>query len=163
MTKSYNEIIGLNNALAGMSRERWPFGIILAKNIKMMDRIILEYNDKRQAVIDKYVKRDEAGQIMGVMRDVQVKEGEEPRQERVKNPSRIDDTEWLDRAAFDKELLELNAQSIEIELAPVDANTVYFNSRANRDMTISQYLDSNAEPSLVLYLSEFGFFKNLEI
>ena len=46
---------------------------------------------------------------------------------------------------------------------PVDVNTVYFNIQANRDMSIGQYLDSNAEPSLVLYLMDFGFFKNLDL
>lgn len=163
MQKTYNEIIGLNNTLAGMSRERWPFGMTLAKNIKIMDKIVLEYNEKRQAIIDKYAKRDDAGEILGILKDVQVKEGEEPRQERVKKPQRIDETEWTDREAFDKEIFELNQQKCELGLIEVDVKTVYFNMQANRDMTISQYLDTNAEPSLVLYLDDYGFFKNLEV
>jgi hypothetical protein len=163
MEKTYNDIIGLNNTLAGMSRERWPFGIILAKDIKLMDKIVLEYNELRQAAIDKFVKRDENGEILGVMRDVPVKEGEAPRQERVKNPRRIDETEWNDREGFDKALAELNGKKVNLELIPVDVNTVYFNVQANRDMTIGQYIDSNMEPSLMLYLMDFGFFQNLEV
>jgi hypothetical protein len=163
MEKTYNEIIGFNNTLAGMSRERWPFGVTLAKNIKLMDKIIADYNEKRQAVIDQFVKRDENGEILGVMLDVKVSEGEEPRQERVKNPTRIDETEWIDREAFDKAVADLNSTKINLELIQVDANQVYFNLQANRDMTIAQYLDSNAEPGLMIYLSEFGFFKNLDL
>ncbi len=163
MEKTYNDIIGLNNTLAGMSRERWPFGIILAKDIKIMDKIVLAYNEERQAAIDKFVKRDENGEILGVLRDVPVKEGEEPRQERVKNPRRIDETEWNDREGFDKALAELNGKKVNLELIPVDVNTVYFNVQANRDMTIGQYIDSNMEPSLMLYLMDFGFFQNLEV
>ena len=163
MLKNYNDIIGLNNALAGMARERWPFGITLAKNIKIMDQVILDYNEKRQAIIDQFVKRDQEGNILGVLRDVPVKDGEEPKQERVVNPRRIDDTEWTDRDGFNAALEALNAESIEVELSPVDVNQVYFNMQAGRDMTVAQYLDSNAETSLVLYLNEFGFFKNLEV
>ena len=163
MEKNYNEVIGLNNTFAGMSRDRWPFGITLAQNIKAMDKIINEYNGMRQAAIDKFVKRDENGEILGVLRDVLVNEGEAPRQERVKNPRRIDETEWNDREGFDKALAELNEQKVNLELIPVDVNTVYFNIQANRDMTIKQFIDSNMEPSLMLYLMDFGFFKNLEM
>lgn len=163
MQKTYNDIISLNNTLAGMARERWPFGITLAKNIKLMDKIVLDYNEKRQAIIDKYVKRDEDGEILGVLRDVPVGEGEEPRKERVKNPRRIDETEWNDFEGFNKELTELNTVLTEIELAPVDVDTIYFSIQANRDMTIRQYIDANAEPSLMLYLADFGFFKNLDL
>lgn len=163
MEKTYNEIIGFNNTLAGMSRERWPFGVTLAKNIKMMDKIIADYNEKRQAVIDQFVKRDEEGNILGVMRPAQVKDGEEPRMERVKNPTRIDETEWIDRAAFDKALAELNESKVNLELIQVDVNTAYFNLQANRDMTFGQYLDANTEPGLIIYLNDFGFFKNLDL
>ena len=163
MEKTYNDIIGLNNTLAGMSRERWPFGITLAKNIKLMDKIVLAYNDKRQAAIDQFVKRDENGEILGVLRDVPVKEGEQPRQERIKNPRRIDETEWSDREGFDKALAELNGEKVNLELIPVDVNAVYFNVQANRDMTVQQYIDANMEPSLMLYLMDFGFFQNLEV
>ena len=163
MLKTYNEIIGLNNTLAGMARDRWPFGITLAKNIKIMDKIVLDYNEKRQAVIDEYAKRDDEGNILGIMQDVPVKEGEEPRQERIKQPRRIDETEWTDRASFEAKLDELNKQSVELELMPVDVNTTFFSNQANRDMTVAQHLDANAEPSLVLYLEEYGFFKNLNL
>ena len=163
MEKTYNEIIGFNNTLAGMSRERWPFGVTLAKNIKMMDKVIADYNEKRQAVIDKFVKRDEDGNILGVMRPVPGKEGEETRMERIKNPTRIDETEWVDREGFDKELAALNESKITVDLVQVDVNTVYFNLQANRDMTFGQYLDANTEPGLIIYLNDFGFFKNLDL
>lgn len=163
MQKTYNDIIGLNNTMAGMSRERWPFGMILAKNIKIMDKIIMEYNEKREKVIDLYAKRDEEGKILGVLRPLPAAEGVEPIMERVKEPTRIDDTEWTDRAALDGALAELNKQMTEIELIPVDVETPYFNMQANRDMKISQYLDANMEPSLVLYLEDYGFFKGLEL
>lgn len=163
MEKNYNDVIGLNNTLAGMSRDRWPFGISLAANIRMMDKIINEYNDKRQVIIDKFVKRDENGEILGIMRDVPVKEGEAQIQERIKNPRRIDETEWTDREGFDKALAELNKETVKIELTPVDVDTIYFNMQANKDMTIRQFIDANMEPSLVLYLLDFGFFKNLEL
>lgn len=166
MQKTYNEIISLNGTLAGMSRDRWPFGIILAKDIKIMDKVIMEYNEKRQAIIDKYVMRDEAGEILGVMRPVQseheLAEGETVQMERVKNPRRIDETEWIDRAAFEKELAELNEQNAELELVPVDLDTVFFNMQANRDMKIREFIDSNMEPSLVLFLSDYGFWKNFD-
>lgn len=166
MQKTYNEIISLNGTLAGMSRDRWPFGIILAKDIKIMDKVIMEYNEKRQAIIDKYVMRDEAGEILGVFRpvnpDQELKEGEEHIVERIKNPRRIDETEWIDRAAFEKELAELNEQNAELELVPVDLDTVFFNMQANRDMKIREFVDSNMEPSLVLFLSDYGFWKNFE-
>ena len=166
MQKTYNDVIGLNNTLANMSRERWPFGVVLAKNIKYMDKVVIEYNAKREEIVDKYAKRDEGGKILGIMRDVPgfvPKEGETIPQERVKDPKRIDETEWNDRASFDKELFELNAQSIELDLIPVDVNSVYYSMQANRDMTIRQYLDANTEPGLMLYLNEFGFFKNMEM
>jgi hypothetical protein len=166
MQKTYNEIISLNGTLAGMSRDRWPFGIILAKDIKIMDKVIMEYNEKRQAIIDKYVMRDEAGEILGVRRPVQpeheLAEGETVQMERVKNPRRIDETEWIDRAAFEKELAELNEQNAELELVPVDLDTVFFNMQANRDMKIREFIDSNMEPSLVLFLSDYGFWKNFD-
>lgn len=166
MQKTYNEIISLNGTFAGMSRDRWPFGIILAKDIKIMDKVIMEYNEKRQAIIDKYVMRDEAGEILGVFRpvnpDQELKEGEEQMVERIKNPRRIDETEWIDRAAFEKELAELNEQNAELELVPVDLDTVFFNMQANRDMKIREFVDSNMEPSLVLFLSDYGFWKNFE-
>ena len=166
MQKTHNDIISLNGTLAGMSRERWPFGTILAKNIKIMDKVIMDYNEKRQAIIDKYVMRDEAGEILGVFRPVNpdqvLKEGEERMVERIKNPRRIDETEWTDREAFDKELAELNESMTELELVPVDLNTVFFNMQANRDMKISEFIDANMEPSLMLFLSDYGFWKNFE-
>lgn len=163
MQKTYNEIISLNNTLAGMSRDRWPFGITLAKNIKTMDRVITSYNELREVIIDKFAKRDEDGKILGIMQDVPVKEGEEPRQERIAEPKRIDETEWTDRAEFETELTALNEQESEFELTPVDVATVYYNGQANRDMTIKEFVDTNMEPSLVLYLSDYGFFKNLDL
>ena len=105
----------------------------------------------------------EDGKILGIMRDVPVKEGEEPRQERITEPKRIDETEWTDRTEFEKELTALNEQNSDFELAPVDVATVYYNAQANRDMTIKEFVDTNMEPSLVLYLSDYGFFKNLEL
>ena len=163
MLKSYTDVISLNNTLAGMSRDRWPFGVTLAKNIKLMDKLITEYNEKREEIINKYAKRDDAGALLGILRAVEVAEGEEPRTERVQNPTRIDETEWTDRATFDAEVFELNKQEVEIELSPVDVATTYYNMQANRDMTILQFVDANMEPSLVLYLSDYGFFKNIEM
>ena len=163
MEKTYNDAIGFNNTLAGMARERWPFGISLAKDIKIMDKLIIAYNELREAVVNKYAKRNEDGEILGIWRDLPAKEGEEPKKERVVKPTRIDETEWTDKAAFEKELTELNAQKVDFVLSPVDVNTVYYNQHANKEMTILQYIDANMEPSLVLYLSDFEFFKNLNL
>ena len=163
MEKTYNEVIGLSNTLGGMSRDKHPFSITLGKNIKVIDKVVADYNELRMAIIDKYVKRDEKGDALGVMKAVDVAEGEEPRMERVKNPQRIDETEWSDRDAFEKELGELNMQKISFELTPVDASTVYLNLQVNKELTIRQYLDSNMEPGLLLYLNEYGFWSNLGI
>ena len=163
MEKTYNEVIGLSNTLGGMSRDKHPFSITLGKNIKVIDKVVADYNELRMAIIDKYVKRDEKGDALGVMKAVDVAEGEEPRMERVKNPQRIDETEWSDRDAFEKELAELNVQKVSFELTPVDASTVYLNLQVNKELTIRQYLDSNMEPGLLLYLNEYGFWSNLGI
>src|SRR3972149_11271554 len=105
MDKTYNEIIGLSNTLGGMSREKHPFSIALGKNIKAIDKVVADYNEKRMVIIDKYVKRDEEGNALGVLKPVNIdlKEGEEQKMERVKNPQRIDETEWSDRESFEKE------------------------------------------------------------
>lgn len=167
MEKKYSEIIGLNNTVAGMSRESWPFNLTIAENIRTLDALTLTYNEKRQVIIDKYAMRDETGAYLGVLRPLPQKPAQEgePAQEivteRVKNPKRMDEIEWSDRDALNRELTELNDSVVELSLVPVDLEKKYFDRKAERVMTIGEYVDANMESGLIIYLSDFGFFKNL--
>jgi hypothetical protein len=166
MNKNYNEVIGLSNTLASISRDRWPFNLTIAKNMKALDTVILEYNKQREEIIDKYAMRDSEGKILGVEMPVKGKlaPGEEPKMERIQNPTRIDETAWTDRAAFDKELKELNEKTVDFTLAPVDAKKVFLDNKTGRETTVEEFLDNGGmEPGMIVFLHEFGFFTNLTL
>ena len=171
MKKTYNEVLALSNTLNAVSRNKIPFSVGLAKNLKHVETILNDYNVKREEVVDKFVKRDAEGNILGVEREVKDKAGnvlfvegtETPQMERVQKPQRIDETEWNDREAFEKELIALNATTVELDLKPIDVKKKYLDLNTGKDLAIEDYLDTNFEPSLLIFLSNYGFFSGLDI
>jgi len=171
MEKTYNEVLALSNTLNAVSRQKTPFSVGLAKNLKITEAVLNEYNVKREEVVDKFVKRDEAGNILGVEKEVKNAEGivvmvegtETPQMERIKNPQRIDETEWIDRAEFEKELIALNSTKVELDLKPIDVKKKYLDLNTGKDLTIEDYLDTNFEAGLLIFLTGYGFFTGLDI
>ena len=167
MKISNDDLIRLHNTLKTVSLERHPFAIKLAKNIKMSEKLLLMYEDSKHTLIDKHAKRDEEGKLLGVIIPAQAVPGEPETApqpvKRVTDPKRIDQIEWNDKEGFLTEFTALNNEQVDLEFDKVDVNTVFYNARVNRDMTIKDDLDVNMTSDTLLHLYENGFFDNLEI
>ena len=170
MKKTYNEVMAISNTLNAVSRQKTPFSVGIARNLKVLEPLIADYNVKREEIVDKYVKRDEEGNILGVKKP-KVDEAGKPvlddQQvqiiERVKEPQRIDETEWNDQDAFEKELKVLNEITIDLELKSIDVTKKYLDLATGKEITIEEYLDINFEAGLIIFLNDNGFFSGLDI
>lgn len=183
MEKTFNEILALNNTLSALSQQRHPFSVGLAKDIKIIEKTLETYNKDREALVDKYAKRDESSKLLGILKpiDPAKKKEQAKRQlevpneevevdasvpegmERVVDPKLIDEIEWEDKEKFLEELKVLNEGKIDIILFPIDVTKKFLHTQTGKELTIEDYVNTQLEAGLVLFLSDFGFFANLDI
>ena len=170
MEKTYNEVLAINNTLNAVSRNKTPFSIGIARNLKILETALADYNTSREDLVDKYVVRDSEGNIMGVEKQKLDEKGKvvldkdnKPVMERVEKPQRIDETEWTDSEQFQAELTVLNDTKVDLKLIAIDVKKKYIDLATNKEMTIEQFLDVNFEAGLIIFLVDNGFLTGLDL
>lgn len=144
------ELIQLSKNLESIMLQKVPFSLTITKNTKNVSSLLGIYNDDRNEIINKYCVLNEDGSLLG-------KIGEDGK--RIENPQTLQDIETDDMESLLKELNELDSLEIDVELFEIDLNKVYYDSRLDDKSTIGDYIESNIDPHLVAYLSNYGIIK----
>ena len=159
--KTVNDLLGLNSVLNELSRRKVPFGITLAKNLKVLKVIAEEFDNSKKDLITELALLDENGNVLGKV--IPGKEGEES-PGRVENPQTFDQIDWVEKDGMAKILKQLNDLQIikrEIVVYPIDVDREYFNTSTRQKSTIREFVEQELEASMILFLDEMSMFKNL--
>ena len=163
--QDYNQVMQLQQVVTAMGQQRHPFGIGISKNIKILEALVTPYNEKREALIDKYAVRDEEGNFVGAMipNPDAKDDNDEPKEIRVASPQKVNEIEWNDKDAFLTALNDLGQEQVQVSLSPINCEKKYLDTKANIESTIGDYVDRTFEGSLILYLNTFGFWSGLDL
>jgi len=161
ITKTYGELIALNNVFNTLSQRKAPFSIIIAKNIQQLKEIMSEYDEKRKDIIDKNALVDDEGNILGIY--VENDKGEK---ERVKEPKTFNDIEWQDGVTLESvlgEIDELTKEEKEVVLYPINCDLKYFDKDAKERLSIREYIDKEVEADVILFLDDMSLLEKLMV
>lgn len=162
--KTVNELLALNSVMNEMSRRKVPFGITLAKNLKILKIISDEFDALKKELVDGNALLDENGIVLGKIIPP-AKEGEES-PGRVQNPQTFDQIDWANEGGMQTVLTKLNTlgeNKREIILYPIDVERTYFDTNIRQKVKVREYIDKELESSLILYLDEMEMLKNLYV
>lgn len=154
MEKKTSEVMGLNGVLGVLAQMKSPFGILIAQNVKKLKPLIKKYEEEKEIIQDKYLKKDDEGNFIGIKKE----DGK-----RVEKPVLFKDIECVDRKAFEKEIQDLDDKLIEVpELREIDCSKKIYWSKREKEVSIQEWIDLEVSPSFIMVLDEFGLLKNLD-
>jgi len=157
-----SELINMHQTLIQLSKQKLPFNVLIAKNLQRVEKLVNDYSDTRTVLVERYAKTDEEGKLLGIEKTIKDEESNVV-VERIKEPQMIDDIEWDDKEAFMKELMTLNETKVTPALDSVSVKKSFYHMAANRDFTIGEYMDTQIEPGMILYLEKIGMITDLDL
>lgn len=146
-----SEVMGLNGVFNVLSQQKTPFGILIAHNVRQLKSVVKKYDDDKEVIQDKYLKKTEEGKFLGIEKDGK----------RVKNPSRFDEIECEDREAFNEAIKSLDSKEIDVpKLRVIDCSKKIYWSKRDKEVTIREWMETEMAPAFIMVLDEFGLLKN---
>lgn len=156
MKKKQSEVIGLNGVFNALTQMKTPFGILIAHNSRKLKSIVKKYDEEKELIQDKFLKKDNEGNFLGVLR-----KDANGNEKRVEKPTLFSDIECTDRKAFEKAIKDLDSKEIEVsDLRSIDCAKKIYWSKRDKEVTIREWMDSELAPIFILSLDEFGLLKN---
>lgn len=138
--------INLKTNLDNFAQRQVPFALVITKNIKKLEKIVADFEEKKDAALHKYAILDEAGNFIPATKEDGTK---------YENPQTIDQIELSDRDALVKTISELENTEYDVDFETIDTEKLYYDSKIGEKMKVADFIDANMEPALIMYLAQF--------
>lgn len=142
--------INLKANLENFSAKQVPFALTITKNLKKVEKLVEDFDEKRQNLINEYAVLDESGNFIPETKDDGTK---------YENPQTLNEIEVSDRNELVKKIGELETAEYDVEFEQIDTEKLYYNSKAGEKMKVLDFIDTNLEPALIMYLNSFEIIK----
>lgn len=142
--------INLKANLENFAQKQVPFALVLTKNLKKVEKIVEDFDTARQDLINEYAIFDEKGQFIPATKEDGTK---------YENPQTLNEIEVNNREELLEKIRELEVKEYEVEFDAIDTEKIYYDSKVGEKMKVSDFIDANLEPALIIYLNQFEIIK----